>query len=275
MHFLIRRLHADVVFHTAAHKHVPMMESNPVEAVKNNVFGTDNLIAACREHGVQRFVMISTDKAVEPRSVYGASKRIAEALVLSQSTDTQAFIVVRFGNVLGSRGSIIPLFRKQILRGGPVTLTHPDASRFFMTIPEAASLVLQAGGVGDAGRLYLLDMGEPLRIRDLAEQMIRFYGYEPETDIYFEFIGMRPGEKITEELYDPAERPEPTDFPRINRAEGVQELVPRVTEIVESLRDYCFRHPDHPKKFRNRRQLRQALAKYVPTLEIRDDEPEY
>ncbi len=275
MHFLIRRLRADVVFHTAAHKHVPMMEANPVEAVKNNVFGTDNLISACRESEVERFVMISTDKVVEPVCAYGASKRIAEALVLAQPTDTQAFIVVRFGNVLGSRGSIIPLFRKQILKGGPVTLTHPDTSRYFMTIPEAASLVLQAGGVGDAGRLYLLDMGEPLKIRDLAEQMIRFYGFEPETDIYFDFIGMRPGEKVTEELYDPAERPEPTELPRINRAEGHQGLVAQVHEIVEALRDFCFRNPENPESFRNRRGLRKMLAHYIPTLEIDEDEPEY
>lgn len=275
MHFLINRLRADVVFHTAAHKHVPMMEANPVEAIKNNVFGTENLISACREAGVQRFVMISTDKVVEPVSVYGASKRIAEALVLSQPTDESAFIVVRFGNVLGSRGSIIPLFRKQILKGGPVTLTHPDTSRYFMTIPEAASLVLQAGGVGEAGRLYLLDMGEPLKIRDLAEQMIRFYGFEPDTDIYFDFIGMRPGEKVTEELYDPAERPKPTAFPRINRAEGYQGLVGNVGEIVHSLRDFCFRNPDHPERFRNRRGLRETLARHMPTVRIAEDEPKY
>ena len=275
LHFLTKRLRADVVFHTAAHKHVPMLEANPVEAIKNNVFGTANLISACRESGVERFVLISTDKVVEPASVYGASKRIAEALVLAQPTHKQAFIVVRFGNVLGSRGSIIPLFRKQILKGGPVTLTHPDTSRFFMTIPEAASLVLQAGGVGDAGRLYLLDMGEPLKIRDLAEQMIRFYGFEPESDIYFDFIGMRAGEKITEELYDPAERPEPTEFPRINRAEGHQGLVAQVDDIVESLRDFCFRNPARPEDFRNRRGLRKTLARYIPTLETREDDPEY
>lgn len=275
MDFLIGRLRADVVFHTAAHKHVPMMEENPVEAVKNNVFGTANLISACRNASVERFVMISTDKVVEPVSVYGASKRIAEALVLAQPTDEQAFIVVRFGNVLGSRGSIIPLFRKQILKGGPVTLTHPDASRFFMTIPEASSLVLQAGGVGEAGRLYLLDMGEPLRIRDLAEQMIRFYGFEPDTDIYFDFIGLRPGEKVGEELYDPAEQPEPTEFPRINRAEGHQGLVAMVNEIVESLRVFCFRSPEHPELFRNRRELRRVLSSYMPTLKVPENEPEY
>jgi len=273
--FLLERLRADVVFHTAAHKHVPMMEANPVEAVKNNVFGTENLVRACRDSGVERFVMISTDKVVEPVSVYGASKRIAEALVLSQPTDGGAFIVVRFGNVLGSRGSIIPLFRRQIMRGGPVTLTHPSTSRYFMTIPEATSLVLQAGGVGEAGRLYVLDMGEPLRIRDLAEQMIRFYGFEPDTDIYFEFIGMRPGEKITEDLYDPSERQQPTEFPRINRAEGSQGLVDSVDELVGLLRDYCFRNPESPELFRNRREMRRVLHRYMPTIEVQDDEPEY
>ena len=275
MHFIIKRLRADVVFHTAAHKHVPMMEANPVEAIKNNVFGTANLVSACRASGVERFVMISTDKVVEPVSVYGASKRIAEAMVLAQPTTAQAFIVVRFGNVLGSRGSIIPLFKRQILKGGPITLTHPDACRFFMTIPEASSLVLQAGGVGEAGGLYLLDMGEPLRIKDIAEQMVRFYGFEPETDIRFVEIGMRPGEKVNEELYDPAERPMPTSFPRINKAEGHQGLVPHVDEILASLRDICFLNPDHPEQFRNRRELRRNLAPYVPSLEINDDEPEY
>jgi FlaA1/EpsC-like NDP-sugar epimerase len=273
--FIIRRLRADVVFHAAAHKHVPMMEANPVEAVKNNVFGTANLVDACREAGVERFVMISTDKVVEPVSVYGASKRIAEAIVLGQPTDTHAFIVVRFGNVLGSRGSIIPLFRKQILKGGPVTLTHPDTSRYFMTIPEASSLVLQAGGMGEAGGLYLLDMGEPLRIRDIAEQMIRFYGFEPETDIRFEVVGMRPGEKVTEELYDPAEKPVPTDFPRINKAHGRQSLVAGVPEILSDLHDICFLNTREPERFRNRRELRRVLARYIPTIEVVDDEPEY
>jgi FlaA1/EpsC-like NDP-sugar epimerase len=252
-----------------------MMEANPVEAVKNNVFGTANLISACKASGVARFVMISTDKVVEPVSMYGASKRIAEALVLSQPRDHSAFIVVRFGNVLGSRGSIIPLFKKQILKGGPITLTHPDATRYFMTIPEASSLVLQAGGMGDAGGLYLLDMGEPLRIRDIAEQMVRFYGYEPEVDVRFEVIGMRPGEKVTEALYDPEEQPSPTSFPRINRADGNQGLVPQVGEILESLRDICFFNPDRPGTFRNRRELRAAIAHYIPTIETKSDEPEY
>ncbi|MDR0315713.1 MAG: polysaccharide biosynthesis protein, partial [Treponema sp.] len=195
MNYIIGQLRADVVFHTAAYKHVPMMEENPVAAIENNVMGTDNLIRAVIAHKVQRFVHITTDKAVDPVSVYGASKYLCEQLALeaaaSAGTGTAApnFMVVRFGNVLGSRGSIVPLFQKQIEKGGPVTVTHPDMRRWFMTIPEACSLVLKAGGVGENGRLYLLDMGEPVRIRDLAEQMIRFYGFEPETEIKIEYTG--------------------------------------------------------------------------------------
>ncbi len=193
--YILGHLKADAVFHTAAYKHVPLMEENPVAAVENNVFGTENLVLAAIKHNIKRFVHITTDKAVDPVSVYGASKYLCEQMVLEAAASSGGpnFMVVRFGNVLGSRGSIVPLFQQQIQKGGPVTITHPDIRRWFMTISEACSLVLKAGGVGVNGGLYLLDMGEPVRIKDLAEQLIRFHGFEPDTEIKIVYTGLRPG----------------------------------------------------------------------------------
>jgi FlaA1/EpsC-like NDP-sugar epimerase len=192
-----------VVFHTAAHKHVPLMEINVVEAITNNVIGTRNAVEAALDHHVQRFVLISTDKAVRPSSIYGATKHIAEMIVLSAASESQrAFTVVRFGNVLGSRGSIIPIFKQQIANGGPVTITHPDMFRFFMTIPEAVYLVLQAASMENGGETFVLNMGKPVRILSLAEDLIRLSGLEPYRDIDISFTGVRPGEKMTEELWD-------------------------------------------------------------------------
>jgi FlaA1/EpsC-like NDP-sugar epimerase len=193
-----------VVFHTAAHKHVPLMEANPVEAVTNNIIGTRNIVQASLDFSVERFVLISTDKAVRPSSIYGGTKRLAEMIVLDAAhTTKRAFTVVRFGNVLGSRGSIIPIFKQQIVHGGPITITHPDMHRFFMTIPEAVYLVLQAASMESGGEVFVLNMGQPVRILDLAEDLIRLSGLEPGRDIEIVFTGIRRGEKLTEDLWEP------------------------------------------------------------------------
>ncbi|WP_456480951.1 polysaccharide biosynthesis protein, partial [Oceanithermus sp.] len=250
----------EVVFHAAAHKHVPMMEANPDEAVFNNVGGTKNVVELALEHGVGRFVNISTDKAVNPTSVMGASKRVAEYLVqwaAQQAKPGQAFVSVRFGNVLGSRGSVIPLFKEQIASGGPVTVTHREMTRYFMTIPEAAQLVLQAGGLGDNGAVYVLDMGEPVRIADLARDLIQLSGLEPGVDIEIVFTGIRPGEKLFEELLTAEEGTEASKHQQIFIARTSLADLDQRLELLSEL--FAAARSRDPKR------IRAAFKRLVPT----------
>ncbi len=213
---VFRQHRPEIVFHAAAHKHVPLMEDNVEDAITNNVLGTQQLVAASVAAGVAHFVLISTDKAVNPTSVMGATKRVAELIVQDAAQRTgRAYVAVRFGNVLGSRGSVVPFFQKQIAAGGPVTVTHPEMRRYFMTIPEAVQLVLQAAALGRGGEVFVLDMGEPVRIADLASDLIRLSGLEPGRDIEIRYTGLRPGEKLYEELFDPAEAHERTEHAKI------------------------------------------------------------
>jgi FlaA1/EpsC-like NDP-sugar epimerase len=212
---VFERVRPEIVFHAAAHKHVPMMEQNPEEAITNNVLGTANVVEAAIEVSAARLVLISTDKAVEPRSVMGASKRVAEQVVMQAARRRgRAFAVVRFGNVLGSRGSVVPHFKRQIAAGGPITITHPDVTRFFMTIPEAVHLVLHAGGLSRGGELFVLNMGRAIRITDLAQDLIALSGYSND-EIEIVFTGLRPGEKLEERLWDTGATVTATAHPEI------------------------------------------------------------
>jgi FlaA1/EpsC-like NDP-sugar epimerase len=205
----------NAIFHAAAYKHVPLMEAHAFEAIENNIFGTYNIAAAAAKHGVEDFVLISSDKAVRPTNVMGATKRVAELLLQALRNGRTRFISVRFGNVLGSNGSVIPIFKKQIAAGGPVTVTHPEMRRFFMTIPEACQLVLQAAVVGESGQVCVLDMGQPVKIAELARSLILLSGLKPDQDIKIEFTGMRPGEKLYEELNTLLEDTVPTAHDKI------------------------------------------------------------
>ncbi len=238
---VMQRFKPEVVFHAAAYKHVPLMETNPLEALRNNAIATQVTAKTAAASGAERFVLVSTDKAVNPRTVMGATKAMAEWIVAAVGARHPAtrFTTVRFGNVLASSGSVVPIFRSQIEQGGPVTVTHEEMTRYFMTIPEAVQLVIQAGDLGAAsGEVYVLEMGEPVSIVDLARNMIRLAGYEPETDIAIEIIGVRPGEKIHEELFNVDERPQPTTAERIVRAVRTDQLDPDWVEAtVEELLD--------------------------------------
>jgi len=246
-----------VVFHAAAHKHVPMMEWNPAEAVKNNVLGTQVIADLADSLAVERFVMISTDKAVNPTSVMGATKRAAELYIQALSiTSATHFATVRFGNVLGSAGSVIPIFRRQIQNGGPVTVTHPDMTRYFMTIPEAVQLVVQAAALSRGGETFILDMGQPVRIIDLARDLIRLSGLEPDKDIELRFTGIRPGEKLFEELSTMKEGIERTTHPKIFTGTYDSPHLPGLRAQFDMLGPLC--------KTANARAIRQALAQLVP-----------
>lgn len=253
----------DIIYHAAAHKHVPLMETSPNEAIRNNVLGTWNTVVAADKYGVSRFVMISTDKAVNPTNIMGASKRICEMIVQTYNKRSNTeFVAVRFGNVLGSNGSVIPLFRKQIAAGGPVTVTHPDIIRYFMTIPEAVSLVLQAGAYAKGGEIFVLDMGEPVKIVDLAMNLIRLSGYIPGEEIEIKFTGLRPGEKLYEELLMKEEGMQDTANKLIHIGKPIQINEDEFVQQLEELEKICEFEPD---------DIRSFIKRIVPTYVTRND----
>lgn len=251
-----------IVLHAAAYKHVPLVEDNPIEGIKTNVLGTKVVADLAVEYGVERFVFVSTDKAVNPTNVMGATKRVAEIYCqgLNGRSNT-AFITTRFGNVLGSAGSVVPLFKKQIEAGGPVTVTHPEITRFFMTIPEAVSLILQATSMGQGGEIFVLDMGEPVKIVDLAKEMIRLSGYIPDQDIEIKFIGLRPGEKLYEELFHENEQLVGTGHQKILRANFREVSWPVLLNCLQEIARLAEQHNEH--------SMLQHLHQLVPEFQVR------
>ena len=263
MNMIFETYKPDIVYHAAAHKHVPLMEVSPNEAVKNNVFGTWKTAQAAAFYGVKKFVMISTDKAVNPTNIMGASKRICEMIIqtFNKHYDTE-FVAVRFGNVLGSNGSVIPLFKRQISQGGPITVTHPDIIRYFMTIPEAVSLVLQAGAYAKGGEIFVLDMGEPVKILDLAKNLIRLSGYKVDEDIKIEFTGLRPGEKLYEELLMSEEGLQDTDNKMIHIGMPIEldemQFFAQLKQLKEECKNEC-------------RDIRPLIQDIVPTYTYKEE----
>ena len=255
------RYQPDIVYHAAAHKHVPLMEDSPNEAIKNNVFGTYKVALAADKYGTKKFVLISTDKAVNPTNIMGASKRICEMIiqVFNNRSETE-YVAVRFGNVLGSNGSVIPLFKKQIAAGGPVTVTHPDIVRYFMTIPEAVSLVLQAGVNAEGGEIFVLDMGQPVKIAELAQNLIRLSGFEVDTDIKIKYTGLRPGEKLYEEILMDEEGLQSTENERIHIGKPIEFDEEEFLKDLEELYQSAYAETDHMKKI---------VKKIVPTYNLR------
>lgn len=256
----------DVVYHAAAHKHVPLMEDSPNEAIKNNVFGTYKTARAADKYGVKKFVLISTDKAVNPTNIMGASKRLCEMIIQTFSRYSKTeFVAVRFGNVLGSNGSVIPLFKKQMAAGGPVTVTHPDIIRFFMTIPEAVSLVMQAGALAHGGEIFVLDMGEPVKIADLAKNLIRLSGYTLGVDMNIEYTGLRPGEKLYEEI--------------LTKEEGLQKTANNLIYVGQPLEFDEVHFLSELKKLEiaaseESRDVKKIVSGIVPTYHIREEDKE-
>jgi FlaA1/EpsC-like NDP-sugar epimerase len=258
---VLKRFTPQIIFHAAAYKHVPMQESHPREAVLNNVLGTRNLVDLAVESEVERLVLVSTDKAVRPTNVMGATKRVAELFVESMNgKQVTRFVAVRFGNVFSSSGSVIPLFQQQIATGGPVTVTHPEVTRFFMSIPEAAQLILQAGAMGEGGEIFILDMGEPIRIVDMARDLIRLHGLEPETDIPIQFTGLRPGEKLYEELITSGEGVVSTSHRKIMVLRGKTRDAATLLAQIEALLTIARKGDDEA----IRRKLRDIVPEYHP-----------
>ncbi|WP_067040321.1 nucleoside-diphosphate sugar epimerase/dehydratase [Methanobrevibacter sp. YE315] len=260
MYEIFEEYSPDVVFHAAAHKHVPLMENNPTEAIKNNVFGTYNLVNACDKYHTKRFILISTDKAVNPTNIMGATKRLCEMIIQAKDRESETeFVAVRFGNVLGSNGSVVPLFKKQIKEGGPVTVTHKEITRFFMTIPEAVALVLQSITYAKGGEIFVLNMGEPVKIYDLAKSLIELSGLEPGKDIEIKITGMRPGEKLYEELLMNEENLEGTNHEKIFITEPMNFTMDEVEEKLDSLREII------DNDIYDKETIKQTMKKCVPT----------
>ena len=257
MNWIFEHYRPEIIYHAAAHKHVPLMEESPNEAIKNNVLGTWKIVQAADRYGVKKFVMISTDKAVNPTNIMGASKRICEMIIQTYNRRSKTdFVAVRFGNVLGSNGSVIPLFKKQIERGGPVTVTHPDIVRYFMTIPEAVSLVLQAGTYARGGEIFVLDMGEPVKILDLARNLILLSGHKPDEDIRIVFTGLRPGEKLYEEMLMDEEGLQDTENNLIHIGKPIELDEDKFMQQLEELKEYVVTEPE---------DIREYVKKIVPT----------
>ena len=257
MDMIFETYRPDIVYHAAAHKHVPLMEDSPNEAVKNNVLGTWKVVQAADKWKVKRFVMISTDKAVNPTNIMGATKRICEMIIQTYNSRSRTeFVAVRFGNVLGSNGSVIPLFKRQIEQGGPVTVTHPDIIRYFMTIPEAVSLVLQAGAYAKGGEIFVLDMGEPVKIADLARNLILLSGHKPGEDIQIIYTGLRPGEKLYEEMLMHEEGLQDTENKLIHIGKHIKMDEDHFMMQLENLKDYVVQEPT---------DIRNWVKEIVPT----------
>jgi FlaA1/EpsC-like NDP-sugar epimerase len=267
-------LKPQVVFHAAAYKHVPMLELQPWKAIKNNIHGTRNLIDMSKRFSVERFVFVSTDKAVRPANVMGASKRVAEMLVQGENgagASGTRFMIVRFGNVVGSVGSVVPLFKKQIVRGGPVTVTHPEVTRYFMTIPESCQLILQAGAMGEGGEIFILDMGTPIKIDDMARDLIRLSGFEPDVDIKIEYIGLRPGEKLYEELITEGEGIVPTSHEKIMVLRGNECNLAVVNGKIDELAMLAYAQEGEKIKT----MLREIVPEYEPSWSETGDEKRF
>lgn len=256
--------HPDIVYHAAAHKHVPLMEDSPNEAIKNNVFGTYKVALAASRYYTKKFVLISTDKAVNPTNIMGASKRICEMIIQGLNKQSQTeFVAVRFGNVLGSNGSVIPLFKKQIAEGGPVTVTDPNIIRYFMTIPEAVSLVIQAGVYAKGGEIFVLDMGNPVKIADLAKKLIQLSGYTPDVDIEIQYTGLRPGEKLYEEMLMDEEGLTDTEHDMIHIGKPIEFDEDEFFALLEELYKYAYEETNN---------MKELVAKIVPTYQIREED---